>query len=68
MAELARIEKVSHLRIFTHNIKLKIRKITSSCCDCIGFRCQLERKFSSSPCHFITVSNKLIYTNETNTP
>ena len=31
MAEFERIEKVSHLRIFTHNIK--IRKFMISCCD-----------------------------------
>ena len=31
MAEFERIEKISHLRIFTHNIK--IRKFMISCCD-----------------------------------
>ena len=31
MAEFEHIEKVSHLRIFTHNIK--IRKFMISCCD-----------------------------------
>ena len=42
MAEFERIEKVSHLRIFTHNIK--IRKFMISCFDpesvssrCCGF-------------------------------
>ena len=30
MAEFERIEKISHLRIFTHNIK--IRKFMISCC------------------------------------
>ena len=31
MAEFESIEKVSHLRIFTHNIK--IRKFMNSCCE-----------------------------------
>ena len=31
MAEFERIEKISHLRMFTHNIN--IRKFMISCCD-----------------------------------
>ena len=36
MAEFERIEKISHLRIFTHNIK--VRKFMISCC---GFNLHL---------------------------
>ena len=35
MAEFERIEKVSYLRIFTHNINK--RKFMISCCDLITF-------------------------------
>ena len=48
MAEFERIEKVSHLRIFTHNIK--IRRFMISCCDTfIGFALLCFQTVTSCP-------------------
>ena len=56
MAEFVRIEKVSYLRIFTHNINK--RKFMISCCDCSRnghTQCYCTAN-TNSKCHYVSNS------------